>query len=99
MAKYQLKVTKTKMYRLIQDYRTDFPKMSKCDFTHYGSVYWMEYFSPVDCCFIRFTLMICLGSPCIRIVRNEAFGPEEQLYSDTVSLESLRRYGMLQEVA
>ena len=96
---YRLKVTKTKLYRLIQDYRTDLPKMSKCDFTHYESVYWMEYFSQTDDCYIRFTLMSCLGRPCIRIVRNEAFGPEEQLYSDTISLDSLRGYGMLREVA
>lgn len=100
MARYELSLCKTKMYKLVSDYRTDLPKMCRCKFTHLASNYCMEYFPTNESYYrIRVTVTVCLGHTTIRIKGICPGDIDEELYFDELSFNYLRDNGFLREVA
>lgn len=99
MAKYVLNFNKTKMYKMILDYRTDLPKMCRCKYTHQGTTYYMEYFPTNESYYrIRVRVMVCMGFASIRIMGICPDDGDELLYNDQLSLNYLRDNGFLREV-
>lgn len=101
MAKYyQLSLNKSKMYKLVSDFRTDLPKMCRCEFSHSGSSYWMEYFPTNENYYrIRVTVLSCLGSASIRIEGICTDTVNEDLHASVLSFTYLKEHGLLREVA
>lgn len=56
---YKLKLTKTQMYKLIEEVYPVIPPMRKCDFSHSGATYWMDFYLDGD--HIKVTIQTVLG--------------------------------------